>query len=190
METLTWPSLIKGVLECQKCPLHPHRHVLGTGSKTADLMVIGMSPSKEDSIRGTPFVGPAGTLLRETLASVNSGPVYLTNTVHCRPVDDRGMNRDPTPYELVQCADWLQQEVYLVNPRVVLLLGKTAIPIGFPGARPSQASNKLRAAEWCGATRVFVGCYHPAAVLRQEQLAAEFTASVRAAVKLVSTLRG
>ena len=114
------------VSNCTKCELHKARDktVFGDGNISAKVLLIGEAPGRAEDKEGTPFVGRAGKLLTEMLNAINlkRDDVYITNTVKCRPPD----NRNPFEDEVKSCADFLEKQIELINPKIIVLLGKIA----------------------------------------------------------------
>lgn len=127
--TLTdWDQLEEKVRPCQLCPLSQHRTqtVFGTGIKDAPLMIIGEAPGAEEDKQGLPFVGQAGKLLDNMLASIahsRQQNVYIANVVKCRPPK----NRNPEAQEVATCSPYLKQQIALVKPRLILAVGRFAV---------------------------------------------------------------
>lgn len=148
---------------CERCRLSETRNrvVFGSGSPTADLMLIGEGPGQREDEQGLPFVGPAGELLTRILRAIDRRreEVYITNVVKCRPP----RNRDPEADEVAACRGYLERQIDLVAPRVIVALGRVAAQ-ALLGT--DQALGRLRG-EWHAVrgvpTRV---TYHPAALLR------------------------
>ena len=119
-------SLKNEVSECSKCMLASTRDkvVFGSGNLDSKLMIIGEAPGKDEDLMGEPFVGRAGKLLDEILFSmgVTRDDVYITNTVKCRPPQ----NRNPFHEEIESCSDYLNQQIQSINPSIIILLGKVA----------------------------------------------------------------
>lgn len=110
--------------------------------------------------------------------------VYRTNTVRCRPRDERGKGRNSTDVEVAACSNWTEAEIRLVDPDVVLLFGK-AVALAFPSMTPTEANGKVRAFNYAGRVRQFVGCVHPASVLYSRgKMASTFFTGLRTAVEL------
>ena len=114
--------------DCRRCPLAAGRQqvVVSRGNPAARLMVIGEGPGAQEDARGLPFVGRAGQLLDQMLASVgidSNRDAYICNVVKCRPPD----NRKPTPEEMAACLPWLQEQIALVDPPLIVLAGATAM---------------------------------------------------------------
>jgi len=140
------------------------KFVFGVGNDSADLMCIGEAPGRDEDLKGEPFVGAAGQLLDKMLAAIGFArdEVYIANVIKCRPPS----NRDPEPDEVMQCLPYLQQQVALIKPKVILVLGRIA-------ARhllecDESLSNLRLQTHSFGAARVVV-TYHPAALLRNPQ---------------------
>lgn len=160
-----WNVLEKEALGCTKCALHTTRTrvVFGVGNRGARWMVIGEAPGADEDRQGEPFVGRAGQLLNEMLlaAGVSREQVYIANILKCRPPE----NRDPKPEESASCEGYLQRQIALVKPGLLLAVGRIAAqrllvtdtPIG-----------KLRGTvHHYGATAIpLVVTYHPAYLLR------------------------
>lgn len=125
-ELLSWPELQQQVATCTRCDLHKSRTqtVFGVGSQSADWMIIGEAPGAEEDRRGEPFVGRAGKLLDEMLRAVGLArdSVYIANTLKCRPPN----NRDPSPKESESCREYLQRQIQLVSPKLILVVGRIA----------------------------------------------------------------
>ena len=159
----SWADLETEVAGCTNCTLCQTRSqtVFGTGSKTADWMIIGEAPGQHEDEQGKPFVGKAGALLTEMLRAVGLGrdEVFITNILKCRPPG----NRDPKPDEAEQCSDYLHRQKALINPKIILAVGrisaqtllKTDAPIG-----------KLRGKVHDLDGTPLVVVYHPAYLLR------------------------
>jgi DNA polymerase len=123
---MDWAALEACVRDCRRCVLHEGRTqtVFGLGDRRAEWMVVGDAPGAEEDRQGEPFVGPAGQLLTAMLAAIGLAreTVYLTNALKCRPPDDR----DPRPDEAGRCLAYLQQQVDLVRPRIIVAFGRVA----------------------------------------------------------------
>jgi len=119
-------SLDEVVKKCKQCSLHKTRKktVFGEGNPDSDIMIIGEAPGKEEDEAGRPFIGRAGKLLNEFLKSIglNRGLVFIANTIKCRPPE----NRDPEIVEINACSDYLDQQINIIKPKVLVLLGKIA----------------------------------------------------------------
>jgi DNA polymerase len=149
---------------CTRCRLATGRQsvVFGSGSATADLMLIGEGPGAEEDKQGLPFVGPAGELLTKILAAIKLSreQVYIANVVKCRPPG----NRNPQPDEIAACAGFLTRQIQLVGPKLIVLLGRVAAQALLESDQ-SLGGLRGRWHQLLGIpTRV---TYHPAALLRQ-----------------------
>jgi uracil-DNA glycosylase len=121
---LDWEALAHAVATCTRCALHKTRHqtVFGVGNRRADLLVVGEAPGAEEDRQGEPFVGRAGQLLTAMLRAIglSRDAVYIANILKCRPPS----NRDPKPEEAAECTPYLRRQIELIEPRVVLALGR------------------------------------------------------------------
>lgn len=121
---LDWDALARAVETCTRCALHRTRQhtVFGVGSRKADLLVIGEAPGAEEDRQGEPFVGRAGQLLTAMLRAIGLSreSVYIANILKCRPPS----NRDPLPTEAAECTRYLRRQIELIEPRVLLALGR------------------------------------------------------------------
>ena len=119
-------SLDEIIKKCKKCNLHKTRQntVFGEGDPDSNIMIIGEAPGREEDEAGKPFIGRAGKLLNEFLKSIdlNRDSVFIVNTIKCRPPE----NRDPEASEINACSDYLDQQINIIKPKVLVLLGKIA----------------------------------------------------------------
>lgn len=155
------------VRTCQLCRLAKTRTnaVPGEGFVRADVMFIGEGPGYHEDRQGRPFVGAAGSFLNELLelAGLQRERVFITNVVKCRPPN----NRDPEVDEKLACAPYLERQIALINPKVIVTLGRHSMSNFFPGERISQIHGQARVVDG----RLCVAMYHPAAGLHQASLA-------------------
>ena len=162
---VSWQSLYEEIYACEKCGLcrQIHNKVPGQGDIHADLMIIGEGPGAEEDAQGLAFVGAAGQLLTRMIAAMGyiREQVYICNIVKCRPPH----NRTPDPTEAASCLPYLRQQVALVRPKVIVLLGATAartlLREDFRITREHGVWEQ-RKGVW------FMPTYHPAALLRDE----------------------
>lgn len=161
--------------------------VPGDGSADAEILFIGEGPGRAEDIQGKPFVGAAGKFLNEMLAAIglSRADVYITNIVKYRPPN----NRDPLPEEVAACSPWLSEQINLIDPKLVVLLGRHALERFFPGEKISLVHGKvLRKSFRDIGTRNFLALYHPAAALynggMRETLLADFK-KIPAALKSI-----
>ncbi len=148
---------------CTKCRLHLRRRnaVPGEGNKAADIMCIGEGPGEQEDIQGRPFVGRAGELLTRMLAAIGltREEVYITNIVKCRPPG----NRAPQPDEVESCYPYLERQIGMIEPLVIVCLGG---PAAKTIIKSEQGITKLRGAFHRYGVIPVLATYHPAAVLR------------------------
>ena len=169
---LDWDALVAEAAECRSCPLGVQRrqNVFGVGYRHAEWMLVGEAPGAEEDARGEPFVGQAGRLLDNMLASIGltregetAQSVFIANVLKCRPPN----NRNPEPSEVAQCEPYLRRQLELVSPRLVLVMGRFAAQ-ALLGTDASIASlrGQVHHIE-VGSRRVpVVVTYHPAYLLR------------------------
>ena len=159
--------LYETIADCPNCELARGRSrtVPGSGPITAELMFVGEAPGQREDELGLPFVGRSGQFLDQLLAGINltRRDVYVTNVVKCRPP----ANRDPEPAEIAACSDYLEQQIALVNPRVIATLGRFSMARWFPDARISQIHGQVKR---LADDRYVIPMYHPAAALRNGSL--------------------
>jgi DNA polymerase len=152
---------------CERCELSRGRtHVVfGSGDPDADLMIIGEGPGAQEDRQGLPFVGPAGELLTKILLAIERTreQVYIANIVKCRPPQ----NRDPQPEEVAACRSYLDRQIALVQPRVIVALGRVAAQTLLGNDSPV---GRLRGSWWEVAGVPVRVTYHPAALLRDPGL--------------------
>ena len=150
---------------CHQCVLAKTRNkvVFGKGSKNSNILIIGEAPGKEEDLTAEPFVGRAGKLLTEILLSIKltRGDVYITNTVKCRPPE----NRNPSSDEIESCASYLDQQINLISPKVIILLGKIAAERILNSSEP-MASLRKKIYYYKDTKIPTLVFYHPAYLLR------------------------
>jgi DNA polymerase len=166
---LDWPALREAVAGCQACGLGAGRRnaVFGLGHVQAHCMVVGEAPGEQEDNSGEPFVGPSGQLLDRMLAAIGLGraegtpaqQVFITNGLKCRPPN----NRHPSDAELAQCQPYLQRQVALVQPRLILALGRAAVQ-SLLGSDQPLGQLRGRVHHWQG--HAVVVSYHPSYLLR------------------------
>ena len=154
------------VRTCSDCPLHRDRTnaVPGEGPADAELMFIGEGPGFQEDKQGRPFVGPAGQFLEGLLASIGTSrqEVFIANMIKCRPPQ----NRDPSPVEISSCGKYLDRQIELVNPKLIVTLGRFSLGRFFPGETISRARGKVREKDG----RFIYPVMHPAAALHRQEL--------------------
>ncbi|MFQ5676700.1 MAG: uracil-DNA glycosylase family protein [bacterium] len=162
-------ELGKEISDCRMCALSGARSmvVFGVGDPQANLMCIGEAPGHDEDKQGQPFVGAAGQLLNKILAAIGfeRAEVYIANIVKCRPPG----NRDPQPEEITECLPYLRKQIDFIRPKVILALGRVAaqtlLATDLPLSRLREDFHRLD-----GGDIEVVVTYHPAALLRNEQL--------------------
>jgi uracil-DNA glycosylase family 4 len=159
-------ELAAEVRQCQRCPLYKGalKGVPGEGAPDAEVMLIGEAPGWHENQQGRPFVGAAGQFLNELLRSVGlrRETVFIANVVKHRPPD----NRDPLPDEIAACAPYLDRQIEIVDPKVIVTLGRFSLGKFFPGERISRIHGQARR----HGRRLVLPLYHPAAALHQGSL--------------------
>ena len=156
------------VRDCTRCRLHAGRTraVPGEGNPSTEVVFVGEGPGFNEDKQGRPFVGRAGDLLVKLLASIGwrREDVFITNIVKCRPPD----NRDPEPDEIAACAPYLTRQLEVLDPAVVVTLGRFSMARFMPGVRISQAHGTVRPVDPATGARdaLVLAMYHPAAALR------------------------
>jgi DNA polymerase len=180
----SWDDLEAAALACTKCPLAEGRTqvVFGTGSRQADLVFVGEGPGAEEDRTGIPFVGRAGQLLTRLIEGIDKtrDDVYICNVVKCRPPG----NRDPQPIEIEACRPYLEAQLDLLAPTVIVTLGNFATKLLLD---TKTGITKLRGQEfpYRGGAVTLVPTLHPSAVLRSggtalAQARADFVVAKRA----------
>jgi DNA polymerase len=149
---------------CTRCRLAENRTqvVFGVGDPTADLLFVGEGPGAEEDRRGEPFVGRSGKLLDQLVLEemgLTRDQFYIANVVKCRPPD----NRDPRPEEIEACFPYLERQIELIAPRVVVTLGRFAAQTLL---QTREGITKLRGRSYPFRTAVLIPTFHPAAILR------------------------
>lgn len=164
METLE--DLAELVRNCTDCPLHGSRTnaVPGEGPANAEILFIGEGPGFHEDRQGRPFVGPAGNFLEELLQSIGMSrdQVYIANMVKCRPPN----NRDPVPSEISACSKYLDRQIELIDPLLIVTLGRFSMSRFLPGQSISRVRGRLRPV---GGRHIFP-IMHPAAGLRRQEM--------------------
>ncbi len=159
-------DLYQQVALCQKCEIAKFRTkvVPGEGAEDADIMFIGEAPGWHEDQQGRPFVGPAGQFLDKLLASINLNrqQVYIANVIKCRPTD----NRDPLPTEIQNCRPWLDEQIEIIKPKMIVTLGRYSMARYFPGKSISKIHGTAQKRD----DIIYYAMYHPAAALHQQSL--------------------
>lgn len=167
----TWEELENSIKDCKKCKLCKTRQniVFGTGNKNADLMFIGEGPGADEDAKGEPFVGRAGKLMNLAfgIVGIKRKNVYIANVVKCRPPQ----NRNPEDDEADACLDYLRNQVVLVKPKIIVLLGSVALK-NILGKEYGITASRGKWFEKNGIS--YMPTWHPAALLRDENKKADF----------------
>lgn len=160
---LDWDTLEAECLVCSRCSLCEHRHnvVFGVGNRSAEVMFIGEGPGEQEDLTGEPFVGRAGKLLDSMLDCIDldRSKVYIANMVKCRPPH----NRDPLQLEQDACAEWLQNQLELIQPKIIVCLGRIA---AMSFIKPDFKITREHGRWFDIGGRRCMALYHPAALLR------------------------
>ena len=166
-----WEQLEADANQCKKCKLCQNRTnvVFGTGNKQADLMFIGEGPGADEDKQGIPFVGKAGRLLNMAFEAIGlkREEVYIANIVKCRPPG----NRNPEDDEAIACLNYLRNQVILVKPKIVVLLGSVALK-NILGKEYGITASRGKWVEKRGIW--YMPTWHPAALLRDENKKIDF----------------
>ena len=164
-EDVEMPRIESEIRSCNLCTLSNTRKkaVPGEGPRDAKIMLIGEGPGHHENEQGVPFVGAAGKLLDQLLENVGlqRSDVYITNVVKCRPPG----NRDPQPIEIEACSKYLDRQIDLINPRVIVTLGRFSMSRWFHGVRISDIHGQAKR----DGNRWVVPMFHPAAALHNSK---------------------
>lgn len=167
---MDWRQLQTAVAECTRCGLCGGRSntVFGVGDEQAKWLFVGEGPGRNEDLRGQPFIGPAGQLLDNMLQAIGlrrGDNAYITNIVKCRAVDGNGRDRPPSPDEVTACMPYLQRQIALIRPAIIVALGKTAA-LSLLQLDPQTPVSRLRGTVHRYAGRPLIVTYHPAYLLR------------------------
>ena len=155
-------------LSCQRCSLCQIRNnvVFGVGNPETDIMFIGEAPGENEDLQGEPFVGRAGQLLDKLLSDIGLSRkenIYIANILKCRPPQ----NRDPEPHEIEKCSEYLEKQIEIISPKIIVLVGRIAA-IHFLGA--DFKMTKQHGNGYYKDGIIYFPVFHPAAVLRNMNL--------------------
>ena len=165
--SLSMEEIAEKIKACQKCPLFSTKHhaVPGEGSYQSPVMFIGEAPGEVEDLHGKPFIGKAGQLFSKILQSVKikREDVFITNMLKCRPPG----NRNPSKSEIELCLPYLESQIALINPKIIVTLGN--IPTKYL-LNPQEGITKVRGRwfEWIGGIKIFP-MFHPSYLLRHEE---------------------
>ena len=151
--------------------------VPGVGPGDARVMFIGEAPGRNEDQQGEPFVGQAGAYLTELLRGIglDRSSVFITNIVKCRPPD----NRNPKKQEIQNCSDYLERQLAIIEPDLVVLLGRFALECFFPGEKITKAAGVPRPARFGGREVTFLPLLHPAYGIRRQDMKPEIERQFR-----------
>jgi DNA polymerase len=159
-------QLCEEIIACRDCELAKYRTkvVPGEGAEDAGLLFIGEAPGWHEDQQGRPFVGPAGQFLDQLLTSIGlrREEVYIANVIKCRPPQ----NRDPLPAEIQSCRKWLDRQIEIIQPQMIITLGRYSLARYFPNESIGKIHGKPRKSGGV----IYYPMYHPAAALHQGSL--------------------
>ena len=178
-------ELCEEIKYCQKCEIAGARikAVPGEGAEDAEIMFIGEAPGWHEDQQGRPFVGPAGQFLDELLALINlkREQVYITNVIKTRPP----VNRDPLPQEILNCRPWLDRQIDIICPRMIVTLGRYSMALFFPGKSISKIHGTAQKRD----DIIYYAMYHPAAALHQQSLRETIKTDMRRIPELLAQVK-
>lgn len=165
-------EISREVEKCKKCPLWKNpKAVPGEGNPEAEMILVGEAPGYHESVQGRPFVGAAGQLLTELLGSIGlkRSDVFICNMLRHRPPG----NRDPMPEEIESCRPFLDKQIEIIDPKVIVTLGRFSMNKFLPGEFISRNHGQARFVNYAGSRRIVIPMYHPAAALRNGKIMEE-----------------
>ncbi len=182
MSALT--DLYRQIELCRKCDIARLRTrvVPGEGAENAEIMFIGEAPGWHEDQQGRPFVGQAGQYLDQLLLSIDlkRPQVYIANVIKCRPPD----NRDPLPTEIQNCRDWLDRQIEIIKPKMIVTLGRYSMARYFPGKSISRIHGTAVKRDGI----IYFAMYHPAAALHQGSLRIDIEEDIKKIPKLLADM--
>ena len=181
-----WEQLEAETKQCRKCKLCQNRNnvVFGTGNKEAKLMFIGEGPGADEDIQGEPFVGKAGKLMNMAFEAIGlkREEVYIANIVKCRPPS----NRNPEDDEVMACLNYLRNQVILVKPQIIVLLGSVALK-NILGKEYGITASRGKWVEKKGI--LYMPTWHPAALLRDETKKIDFIKDLKLVINKMEEIK-
>ncbi len=170
VDEMNWTQLKQAVATCRVCGLCEKRTktVFGVGDEKATWLFVGEGPGRNEDAQGEPFVGPAGKLLDNMLLAIGlkrGANAYIANIVKCRPTDANGKDRPPSIEEADSCLPYLNRQIALIQPQVIVALGKTAA-LALLKRDPATPVSALRGAVHRYGDLPLIVTYHPAYLLR------------------------
>ena len=183
--TLSLTTIQKKIRTCKKCDLCTSRKnaVPGKGNQNAEVIFIGEAPGKNEDLHGEPFIGTAGKKLNDALenAGLIRSNVYITNIVKCRPPK----NRIPNDVEKTTCSDYLNNEIKIINPKIICLLGNTTYNSILGGKEISKNHGKFVRKN----NQLYFITFHPAAIIYNQKLDKVFKNDIKKLVKELEKLK-
>ena len=166
--------------ECEELARTRNKVVPGEGPENSQIVFIGEAPGFHEDQQGRPFVGQAGQFLEQLLGSIGlkRDDVYICNVIKCRPSG----NRDPLPMEIKNCQKWLDRQLELLAPKMIVTLGRYSLARYFPGETISKVHGKARKEN----NVIYFAMYHPAAALHQQSLRQTIEADIRKIPELLA----
>lgn len=178
-------EIVRQIKGCTLCGLHRGRThaVPGAGDTTSPILFIGEGPGFNEDKQGLPFVGRSGDLLVKLLRSIGltRDQVFITNVVKCRPPE----NRDPLPEEISACKPYLDRQIELIDPLVIVTLGRFSMARYFPNGRITQIHGQPRYDARCA----YYPLFHPAAALRNPALRRDMEADIRRLPAIIAEVK-
>lgn len=166
-------EIAKRVTACQKCGLYKNatKSVPGEGAADAEVVFIGEAPGFNEDQRGIPFCGASGRLLDKLLVSIGlrRNEVWIGNVIKHRP----SANRDPSPGEIEACRPFLDEQIKIINPKIIVTLGRFSMNKFLPGEYISRIHGQARYVDFADKRRIVIPMYHPAAALRNGRIMEE-----------------
>lgn len=180
-------KIAQEVESCQRCPLYKRatRGVPGEGNPDARIMFIGEGPGYHEDQKGIPFCGAAGRILDELLylIKLERKEVFIGNVVKHRPPE----NRDPLPLEIEACRSWLDKQIAIIEPEMIVTLGRFSLGKFLPEARISRVHGQPQKIKFQGREIILVPMYHPAAGLRRGEILEDLKKDFLALANLLTT---
>ena len=174
-------QIAEEIRTCRLCPLHQTRGktVPGEGDPSAAIMIIGEGPGEHEDQQGRPFVGPSGSLLTNSLkaAGMPREKIFLTNTVKCRTPN----NRNPEPNEMAACRPYLERQIKVLNPSLIVVVGAVAAQQFIPNAKITKEMGVVRPVDG----NLIYPVIHPAALLRKGTWKPQFEKHLAALPELI-----
>ncbi|MHA1451135.1 MAG: uracil-DNA glycosylase [Candidatus Hodarchaeales archaeon] len=182
MASIELSRLERDCYNCMRCELYKSRTktVFGEGPSPADILLIGEAPGKEEDLTGRPFVGKAGKILDDILemTGLKRESLYITSVLKCRPPG----NRKPLDHEIIACQVFINNQIRIIQPRIIVLMGNTAIKTftGLEGVKKLHGSVRN-----IGTDKFFI-TYHPAAVIYSKEIKKELIADFKTVNELIN----